>query len=961
MAQRTPGSSTQSSNPTPSTTFTNLQLSTIIPIIEELNSAIAILSDQGRYEYVNSNYADLISEFSHEDIIGSYTEDVINPAFDEWLSENVKPVLDETGQWDGTIDMAEFKNQYGSQYFDITISDIPDGGIVFVAEEITESVARENELERVYNAMETSMDGVAILNKHDEYEYVNHAHAEIHGYQEPEELIGESWRMLYDDEEIDRFESEIMPQLYSIGEWRGEAIGQKADGTTFHQEVSISTLQTGGLVCFVRDITEQKTREQELAAFKQAVENAGHSIILTDVDGTIEYVNPAVERNTGYTEDDLIGNTPNVFNSGEHNDEFFDEFWNTILDGRMWEGTMKNQKKNGELYQIKQTVSPIMNHNDEIEKFVGVNVDITEEELLNQSLRAMNDATRDLFLDLSLDQLAETSISISDGLFDSDVTVMYEFDEINDAYEPLASSISEPILAPQPIPTKWPIVELVKEEEMVQIDQPELIDDLFGDTHNFDTVILSDLGSKCLLAVGFVNEGKLTSYSPTLMDVLSNTITAALNRLSHVEELQDQYAELHYQHRQLEKLEELVEELSDVPHKLLDVSGDTVTQSAVCNELSNIDHFDAVMFTRPESDADEHQVLNKHNVSDDLIKSIDIVDDESPFPAIEAYNTGELVRYDVEGEFEAGSWEAAVATNGYTTILSVPVAYESITYGVITIFLDFTTGQEDVYEEYLSYIAELTAHKLHTLYITESLSRPEHESAYKFTASGVSSVFNQISTEIGDQIMIEYVDRVDDQSSLVEADKAGIDDNVYWTYIGINANVKGQSVIESFESVPDVIDAELVFNKKSRAVVKAVIVDNEFIPLFSELSTPASNRLFDCDSVKFATSFPTTTIRKSFIETFEDRFACNLDVAVVDDKDEQIASSVLEVCVNELTDKQFMALKTAYVNNFFARKRGKSSTELAEQLDVTQPTFSAHLRAAHQNLLDAVFKGVDVQ
>ncbi len=146
-------------------------------------------------------------------------------------------------------------------------------------------------LERA-EAMEASMDGMALLAENGEYVYLNRAHAEVYGYESPEPLLGESWRRLYEDAEIERFEDEIFPTLEDDGEWRGEAIGLRADGTTFPQELSLSYLEDGSLVCTVRDVTDRVKREREIRELTDRLELAveGANLGIWDWDVTTDEV-----------------------------------------------------------------------------------------------------------------------------------------------------------------------------------------------------------------------------------------------------------------------------------------------------------------------------------------------------------------------------------------------------------------------------------------------------------------------------------------------------------------------------------------------------------------------------------------------------------------------------------------------------------------------------------------------
>lgn len=271
--------------------------------------------------------------------------------------------------------------------------------------DITERERMESVLEQV-EAMEASIDGMAIIDENSEYIYANDAHAEIYGYDDPDELIGNTWRMVYEDDEIERFETEIMPDLEGgPGEWRGEATGLRADGSSFPQEVSMTRLEDGRTVCVVRDVTERKKREQELQQFREAVEQTAHAVYITDSDGTIEYVNPAFEEITGYSESDAIGRTPRILKSGEYGPEFCERFWGTINAGEQWESEIIDRQSDGEDVVLHQTVSPITDEDGEPRKFVAVAQDVTNRKEYEEALERSHEELRRI-IDLVPDLIA---------------------------------------------------------------------------------------------------------------------------------------------------------------------------------------------------------------------------------------------------------------------------------------------------------------------------------------------------------------------------------------------------------------------------------------------------------------------------------------------------------------------------------------------------------------------------
>lgn len=109
----------------------------------------------------------------------------------------------------------------------------------------------------------------------------------------------------------------------------------------------------------------------------RAVEQTGDSIVITDKRGIIEYVNPAFEKITGYSAAEVLGRTPNVLKSGEHDDNFYRDMWAKLNSGDTFWGTIVNRKKSGDLFWSEQTISPIKDQSGEITHFVSVQKDVT--------------------------------------------------------------------------------------------------------------------------------------------------------------------------------------------------------------------------------------------------------------------------------------------------------------------------------------------------------------------------------------------------------------------------------------------------------------------------------------------------------------------------------------------------------------------------------------------------------
>ena len=149
------------------------------------------------------------------------------------------------------------------------------------------------------------------------------------------------------------------------------------------------------LVSYIADvvweIVARKRAEETLQQLSRAVEQSPASIVITDTNGRIEYVNPRFTEVTGYNAEDAIGQNPRILKTGMTPMETYRDLWNTITAGRDWQGEFVNRKKNGEIYYELASISPILDAHGSITHYVAVKENITERKESQLQLRTMND------------------------------------------------------------------------------------------------------------------------------------------------------------------------------------------------------------------------------------------------------------------------------------------------------------------------------------------------------------------------------------------------------------------------------------------------------------------------------------------------------------------------------------------------------------------------------------------
>jgi len=140
------------------------------------------------------------------------------------------------------------------------------------------------------------------------------------------------------------------------------------------------------LYVFARDVSESKQKELDLLRFSNVVHYTVNPIQITDAEGKMVYVNPAFEKASGFTKEELIGGDPNLLSSKKYPGEFWQRIWSVISTGRVWNGEIENRRKNGDPLYTQLLISPIIDNEGKVVGYLGSHRDITEQKQLEQQL-----------------------------------------------------------------------------------------------------------------------------------------------------------------------------------------------------------------------------------------------------------------------------------------------------------------------------------------------------------------------------------------------------------------------------------------------------------------------------------------------------------------------------------------------------------------------------------------------
>ncbi|MFQ3294607.1 MAG: PAS domain S-box-containing protein [Halobacteriales archaeon] len=244
--------------------------------------------------------------------------------------------------------------------------------------------------------------------------WVNQTLADLTGYA-PSDLEGASPLALIAPENRDR--AKAVMDRWRTGEMDDPVTltGIQRDGVRIDLALHGTRTTDGGVPAMVgvaSDLTQREALEREVRRFRHAVESAGHAIYITDVDGTIEYANPAFEEITGYPVVEAVGRDPKILKSGEMGPEYYEQLYETLFSGAVWEEEIVNERRSGDRYTAHQTIAPVTVE-DEITAFVAIQTDITERKERERALERQNERLEEFASMVSHDLRNPLSVAIA--------------------------------------------------------------------------------------------------------------------------------------------------------------------------------------------------------------------------------------------------------------------------------------------------------------------------------------------------------------------------------------------------------------------------------------------------------------------------------------------------------------------------------------------------------------------
>jgi two-component system cell cycle sensor histidine kinase/response regulator CckA len=252
---------------------------------------------------------------------------------------------------------------------------LPSGEIVVLYEDVTDRKRAEEALKesegRWRSIIEAYAQAIVIVDQQHEIRFVNKAAEALFG-RTAQELIGTPFGFPLVQGDVAEIEIIRPGRSIAYGEMR--AIPMRWSGQA-------------NFLLFIQDVSAHKRAEGDLRKLFQAIEQSPASVMITDVDGRIEYVNPKFMETTGYTYAEVVGKTPGFLRSGYTSTREYQDLWKTIGAGQVWRGEFHNRRKNGELFWELASIAPVRDGRGKVTHYVAVKEDISELKATEERLR----------------------------------------------------------------------------------------------------------------------------------------------------------------------------------------------------------------------------------------------------------------------------------------------------------------------------------------------------------------------------------------------------------------------------------------------------------------------------------------------------------------------------------------------------------------------------------------------
>jgi PAS domain S-box len=585
-------------------------------------------------------------------------------------------------------------------------------------------------------------------------------------------------------------------------------------------------------------------------------------------------------------------------------------------------------------------------------RLVVVGRDITAQRQRQKRIESFHDATAELTTADTVDDAGEIAVEAAASVLDLPATAVYHYNDDTGTLDPIATGPATSVPAADSLQSltaaESPVWKTFVDETVQRVDletTPCL------DIGTFETAAVLPLGRNGVLVVW-----QSADIDLDIASILAATLEAALNRLRGEQRLESQRAALDKQTERARRLESITKLTQRVEAAITTQSSRTGTYEAVCSELVDVDPFSGAWVSTAPVGTDQLSVQTAAGIETDTVERYlhveeELSDSESDnstqnnimtenHPTIEAWQTNSDVA--VSGLVETGrqqSWRRVLLRQGIGAVCAVPISYEGITYGVLTIVATGADAFDDRTVNILSQLGTSAGYAITALERQRALESDE-TIELEFRGHEMNLPFARVATQTDGRVRHDRTVRRQNGSV-----------SVYYTI---------------FDDTPSTLveTAENTFTGNIETVTKrdnAVVIERQGSSWFGSLVSECGGILRQCRAEGAETTLiielPQETNTRTIVERILEAFP-GLELTAQRQHHEtgSTPEEIRSQLEQRLTDRQLEAIETAHTMGYFDWPRESSGEEVAATLGITQPTVNKHIRLGEHGIFELLFK-----
>lgn len=593
--------------------------------------------------------------------------------------------------------------------------------------------------------------------------------------------------------------------------------------------------------------------------------------------------------------------------------------------------------------RIVQTyVEPIANPESDHTWLRGIVWDLTEEIARRKALEAVNEA---IYAALQVETVEEAAQVIADSgehVYELAGPYVYLYNEEAGELQPIAhpqhSSQGPPASHAAGDSALWEVFQ-ERDSKTVSTNREDL--DLGLASDGIDEVLATTIGGYGVLVAGFRDPMQLDEFGLDFLNTLTSTAEVAVSQVRQMQEIRESEAKSQQRAEEYDRLNQLNAQIRSINRMLMEANSHSEINQSVCDAIVE-GFFDFAWIGEPDYAAGELDVAVQSDVPSPYLTAVDFgLDAESPPPAVSAAERrAPVFEPNIAGGVQDEPWKSKALENDYRCALSIPLLYDSVLYGVLTVYTSDVGVIDDMMMNTLAELGEMVGFAHQTVSQQDALV-------------GSNNIELTLTVDTEDDPFVRLADQLESQVEVRNITTRT--DDTYLVFVTVEDVVSLDEVESALANSPLVEDYRAVTKSDSPMYEAVMYRESELFEL-ADVGAELAAAIVSGEGLTLRVSVP----REDGVQGFVDRVRTrNPGVTIhaqrkardIEGREESISSPF-----DVLTDRQREILDAAYYSGYFETPRDSSASEIAESLDMSQPGFSKQRRAAIRRLLEIVYQ-----